>query len=160
MPRGAPPVPPSSCAPQLGDGGARGARSAEPCNPRARPASSSRSVSWEARGPERSHRSGGLLGPAQVLCRLTPAGPRRGALLASEERERTCARAREGTPRSLENTPARGALARRDAPNRAEKHGREARRGEHTPRRATSTRTTRAIRRAAEWREPRASRRR
>ena len=65
--------------------GSEGHGGAEPCSPRARPASSSRGVSWEARGPERSHRSGGLLGPAQVLCRLTPAGPRRGALLASEE---------------------------------------------------------------------------
>jgi len=150
MPRGAPPVPPSSCAPQLDGGGVRGARCAEPCSPRARPASSSRSVSWEARGPERSHRSGGLLGPAQVLCRLTPAGSRRGALLASEEREPMYARAR-----------GRGHLAHRehtctrpwhDATDRAEKHEREARRAEHTPRRATSTRTTRAIRRAVERR--------
>jgi len=98
MPRDAPPVPPSSCAPQLGDGGVRGARYAEPCSPRARPASSSRGVSWEARGPERSHRSGGLLGPAQVLCRLTPAGPRRrGGGPPCERRAYARARAREGT---------------------------------------------------------------
>lgn len=104
----------------------------------ARPASSSRSVSWEARGPERSHRSGGLLGPAQVLCRLTPAGPRRGALLASEERERTCPRARAGGDTSLtENTPARDALAgttRRAEPRRETRARGEKRRAHATTR--------------------------
>lgn len=108
---------------------------AEPCSPRVQPASS-RGVSWEAREPERSHRSGGL----HRFCAVwrLPTGKRGGP--PCEPRERARARAR-----------GKGHLAHREhtcivpwttSPRRAESERRG--RGKHTPRRATSTRTTRA----------------
>lgn len=81
---------------------------------------------------------------AQVLCRLTPAGPREGrGGPPCESRER----AGGDTPHSPRAHLHE--LLWRNSGGEGEHRTREARRGEHTPRRATSTRTTRAIRRAS-----------
>lgn len=125
-------------------------RGGEACSPRAQPASQQ---PWRIVGSSRAGafpQIGGLLEPAQVLCRLTPAS-------------------RGGGPRCVREARGRGRLAHRGhtctllrtrrTRARTDTSG-EVRRGEHTPRRATSTRTTRAIRRAVERRERDRARRR